>query len=214
MITIPLAVTLGAPKQSNTVTVARGEKIRMRATVTSAGVAVDLSTHSVLLGWDTDAGTTPKPAPVRVSGDSTGIVDFDIETAALTADNYAYDLWIEDEVTFERQRIVKRSGVTLTGAVSDMNYAPTITMASIAASVPTGALAISGTVTDQDGTLTGASIVVTVNGVAQVVTVNLAAGTWDTTLTLTAGAKTIVATVTDSHGLTASATRTTTAVTP
>jgi hypothetical protein len=189
----------------------RGETLTIRvAVVSSAGVAVDLSGETIVLGWDAVPSSSPLPQAIREDGDATGVVEFEISTIDLAADQYQFDVWREDDA-FARTLLVDRSFVTMIGSVANLNIAPTITMVSIASSVPTGELAISGTVMDTDGTLTGASIAITVNGVAQAVTVNLAAGSWDTTLTLTAGAKTIVATVTDSRGLTAAATRATTA---
>lgn len=214
MITTTITCPLGTLAAQRQVTCPRGEKLRLRVTVTSGGVAMDLSDYSVLLGWDTATATTPKPAPTRTAGGPTGIVDFDIETITLTADRYMFDVWLEHETTYERTLICKRSFVSLAGAVSDLNYGPAVTMAALASTVPPGALAISGTATDADGTLTAASFGVTVNGVAQTPTFTFAAGSWSASVTVAAGAASIVVTATDSLGATSTATRTTTVVAP
>jgi hypothetical protein len=211
MITTTITCPLGTPAAQRQVTCPRGEKLRLRVTVTSGGVAMDLSDYSILLGWDTATASTPKPAPTRVSGGATGIVDFDVETIALTADRYMFDVWLENETTYERQLICQRSYVGLTGAVAELNLGPAVTMAALAGTVPPGALAISGTATDVDGTLTAASFSVAVNGTAQTPTFTYAAGAWSASVTVAAGAVSVVVTVTDASGATATATRTTTA---
>ena len=214
MLTTTITCPLGTPAAQRQVTCPRGEKLRLRVAVTSGGVAMDLSDYLVLLGWDTATATTPKPAPTRVDGDATGIVDFDIETTLLTADEYAYDIWLEDETTRARQLLSKKSFVKMSAAVSNMNLSPAITFTALAGSVPVGALAISGTAADVDGTLTAASFGVTVNGVAQTPTFTFAAGAWSASVTVVAGAASIIVTATDSMGATATATRTTTVVAP
>lgn len=108
-------------------------------------------------------------------------------------------------------------GATATATRSTVvlaNESPVIAMAALAADVPPGALAISGTASDPDGTLTAASFGVTVGGVAQTLIFTYGSGAWFASVTVSSpGATAIVVTVTDSEGATATATRSTNVLT-
>lgn len=213
MRTVTIPVAFGTESRVANVACPRGERLRISVAVTSGGAPMDLSSYSVMLGWDTASPSTTLPAPTRVSGDSSGTTSFDIDTSLLTASAYAFDVWLENETTYERTRICDKAFVQLIGAVANMNLSPTIAMTALPVAVSPGSVAISGTAADVDGTLTAASFAVRVNGTLQTPVFTYSAGAWSTSVTLTAGAASIAVTVTDAHGGTATATRTTTAVT-
>lgn len=210
MPTISITHTLGDRNHPSVTRCASGETLTVTVALrTAGGAAVDLTGESLVLGWARSDGTAP--TATRRSGDATGVVSFTIVTAGVAAGDYVFDVWRETD-TYEREQIVERSLVRMTTPVAPLNIGPTVTIAEIVPIVSVGTLAISGTAIDVDGTMTAASLAVTVNGVAQVAQFTYAAGAWSTSITLgTAGVKSIVVTATDSSGVAGSATRTTAA---
>lgn len=207
MTTKSITCTVGEARiKSSIVLCPRGEVFTVRvALVTAAGSPVDLSGESIVLGWDTDAGTVPKPQPLRASGGVSGIVEFNVATIDLTEAAYAFDIWREDELR-ARTLLVERSVARMIDPVCNLNQPPVVTIASPAdgASVVPGTTTIVFSCTDQDGTLTASSFSALVNGQVVDAQITLTSGSGTGTVSgtvsvslTTVGARTIAVRCTD-----------------
>lgn len=106
------------------------------------------------------------------------------------------------------------ASITLEAVGAPVSRTPVITMDPLPASVPPGALILTGTISD-DNIIANDDFSVTFDGAAQSGTFSSANGQWTATIQLTTlGAKTISVTATDPFQLTATATGTTTCAMP
>jgi hypothetical protein len=92
--------------------------------VDAAGIALDLTGYTIVLGWQ--APHTGIAARYEVTGGSTGLASWTFgagATLVLEALRAYLDVWLEDDATGTRERIIPRGTVYFDDAIAPPDYA-------------------------------------------------------------------------------------------